>query len=160
MKKLVFFAVFIVFFNLTQPLNAQAPLKKFSEEKIREAVRHNLRKSLSTSTLEDVKKVNRPWAQYETVKYLLFSDLGDFGSLSLKQKILENLPYGIVVIIYTHKTDQTVLDTFQPHLAMGVKLIPFEIPPIHWGSSFWTRDALPIPVVSESKSIPPVELVV
>lgn len=109
--------------------------------------------------------VQRPVSEYEEAGYLLFYSETEFNSADVKAKLIQNLPVGVTAVIYTDSDDQNDLEAlyrFYSDMAPDknqVKVIHVPNPPIidkyddgngndeYTPTGFWTRDAIPVPVI-------------
>ncbi len=92
----------------------------------------------------------RSFAEYEDNGYVIFSAHSLFGAESLKIEIARNLPDDTTLIVYA--TDELqrshAVNTYVPLRSKGkVKVFMLENHPE--GNSFWTRDAVPVPTLTE-----------
>lgn len=94
--------------------------------------------------------VKRPFADYEKVKYVLFSDSNQYESMEVKKVVLKNLPSDVtVVLLVDHGNEASTFNTYKKYIdASRLKVISTSSDS---GSAFWARDALPVPVVMTDK---------
>jgi len=95
-------------------------------------------------------QVARPFAEYETARYLLISDSFAFDSKAAKMGMLKNLPANMVALILSESAQKKVeleqlVGTVLPASRFRVLVIP-------GGSGFWVRDSLPLPVFAGNVS--------
>lgn len=116
-----------------------------SSDKLLDAIIHNENNPIPLLQRSDVA---RPWAEYETAKYIIFSDHTSFGSYNIKKEILRNLPAGITAVIYTQGSTSDIISNYNKFIAEGATLIPLLTNTS--GNPFWSRDTVPVPVIKKS----------
>ena len=125
-----------------------------SEELIKKAMDHNRQLNTKSGALGQLLpknstalgRVARPWAEYEKAKYLFFADNNAFGSEQVKKQILNNLPVGITPVIYTASSyTDLVRNIWRDYFPAGTDFIVLQASSL--GNNFWSRDALPVPVI-------------
>jgi agmatine/peptidylarginine deiminase len=152
--------------------------KRLSKAQKQEIINHNLNviplDTLSSSSPSGL-VVQRPVAEYEDTGYILFHDSLEFGSADVKAKFVENLPAGVTAVIYSDSDNQKELEglyRYYSQLAPSpdqVKIINIPNPskevmmPNRFGkeelvevspTGFWTRDAVPVPVIQLANKSP------
>ncbi len=120
-----------------------APRHDYSKDQIEAMRLHNrsLRGVQSRSTPAAV--VERPYAEYEKARYLLFSSQNSFYSGEVKTTLAKFLPADmILVIFYTSPSEyQRLKDEYEPIVGPSrLRILKISTNP------FWARDALPVPV--------------
>lgn len=92
----------------------------------------------------------RPFAEYEQNGYVLFSDLESFSSSHIKHSLAKNLPAGVdlVVVVSGEYARQTVLATYKT-LIDPKRLHVLVARGGGTSNTFWSRDGLPVPVISQ-----------
>lgn len=113
--------------------------------------------------------VKRPVAEFEDTGYLVFHSSTDFVSADVKAQMIKNLPAGVTAVIYTDTDDKVEMEAlyvFYSAMASNadqVKVItipnptkeitypadgfyPAEVVEVS-PTGFWTRDAVPVPVI-------------
>lgn len=145
--------------------------KRISEQKKQEMLNHNINILQSGQLLSTTPNrglaVKRPVAEYEDAGYLMFYDRADFYSADVKAKLVENLPKGVTVVIYSDSDDKKELEGIYAYYSKlaptpeQVKVIHIPNEPTYRGQAptgFWSRDAIPVPVIQVANINPRVAL--
>lgn len=88
---------------------------------------------------------DRPFAEYEPVRWLVLSAGFDCQTRAIKQKILQNLPDGVQVLVYG-KTEND-LQKFMSAVPAGVTAGVLKMLTPIVGEPLWPRDSMPMPVI-------------
>lgn len=82
----------------------------------------------------------RPYAEYEPVKYLVFSAGFDYQTEGIKRLLLSRLPKGVTALVYP--TTESEWDTFKRAGLDAERLVLRSA-----GEPLWARDSFPFPVM-------------
>lgn len=102
----------------------------------------------------------RPYAEYNTAGYLLFSDPVSYGSLwsleaaAAKKAMWKNLPEGVRLVVFTDSMMPGRVDRIRDYFEVepgDQRFSVIRIPTA--GVNFWSRDAVPVPVWSTSSLV-------
>lgn len=169
----------VSFHASADPINIKINSKRISKEQKEIILNHNAKitqtgqvyNSGSTAGL----LVQRPVAEYEDTGYLVFFSETEFNSADVKAKLIQNLPKDVTAIIYTDSNDQTDLEALYRfysdmapnkdqikviHIPNTPKLDTFtdedgqEVTEEYYPTGFWSRDAIPVPVVQLASGTP------
>lgn len=100
-------------------------------------------------------RVQRPYAEYEAAKYVIFDDQLAHDSVNIKPAIAANLPAGITLIVMSasRKKAAAARRQFEQYIS-GDRLKVIVVPK---GETFWARDTTPVPVFMEEGGLGLVE---
>ncbi|MBI4404336.1 MAG: agmatine deiminase family protein [Deltaproteobacteria bacterium] len=88
--------------------------------------------------------IQRPFAEYEQVKYLVMGGKFYFQSQPVKTEIAKNIPSDVTLIVGTNSEEEaTSLRAYYNQFVDERRLSVFAVPK---GIGFWVRDSLPFPV--------------
>lgn len=95
----------------------------------------------------------RPFAEYEKTKFVFFDSGFSFESLVHKKTIAKFLPRDVTLIViispYNNKTQESVEREFEGLIPKeNLKIVKANTP----GVSFWTRDYMPVPTITETQT--------
>lgn len=89
----------------------------------------------------------RPYAEYESAGYLIFSSTFDFKSLKAKETMAKNLPKDTTLVVFTHSNQESHINNIKFHFGQFLekeRLKVIYLPGAQKG--FWARDGVPVPV--------------
>lgn len=93
----------------------------------------------------------RPYAEYESAGYLIFSETFSYSSKAAKLAMAENLPKDVQLIIYTTEPAEAkankIRETYRAVIDPS-RITVVAMPKAERG--FWTRDGVPVPVYRQS----------
>lgn len=153
MEKLIFVALSFAAFSAW----GVAPVHRLTDEENQKMVEHNAEKAANDfinflfeptdQQSADVEIQRVPFAEYNSVGYVLFNDIGHFNSLEAKKTIARNLPKDVVLVVFTGQKEkqaqQEIFDLFANEIrAERLKVV--YLADGDWG--FWARDGIPVPV--------------
>ncbi len=156
MRSILIFAALLV----SSASFAKAPVHGFTAEQSQEMAEHNGRKLANdfitdlfrqwnnrwNNQTESISLTRQPFVEYDKVGYVIFSDSGEFNSLSVKLAIAKNLPEDVTLVVYTQNSDSShhrdLYNLFVKQIDSGrLKLVYLSA----GGNGFWARDAIPVP---------------
>jgi hypothetical protein len=156
--------IFCAFLNVSHVL-AQENLKVIPDRAVQKKMyEHNLhlqRRTKLSFLGEDFFMppgiaVERPYAEYETAKYLLFSADDSFlDAYKAKKIMLDNLPSGVTAIIYSYWSGSLAETVYKNHLDSGRA----RIVTVGGYNGFWARDGIPVPVYAKGDRAQQVALI-
>ncbi len=161
------------------PINIKNNSKRISKEQKQIILNHNSNITQTGQVFNSGSAsgllVQRPIAEFEDTGYLVFFSETEFNSADVKAKLIQNLPNDVTAIIYTDSDDQTDLEAlyrFYSDMAPNkdqVKVIHLpntprldtytdengnEVTEEYYPTGFWSRDAIPVPVVQLASGTP------
>ncbi len=124
-----------------------------SQKVLEQATEHNSALSERGERKAPTYQVDRPFADYEKVKYLIFSSDTPFDSKEVKITILRNLPEDVTVMIYVGSSSEiaTAKKTYGKYIDES-RLRVVALPGA--GQGFWSRDGIPVPVYLQNNRGP------
>lgn len=124
-------------------------LKKIGEHNLKQSMLHGLQAQMNDQPAANI----RPFAEYEQTGYIFFNDDDYFGyATEIKNKIAENIPAGVTLIVYTTSNSKSYLEDIRSQYSQHIpsnQLMVVSIP--KGGNDFWTRDNFPVPVWSNEQ---------
>ncbi|MCB0378632.1 MAG: agmatine deiminase family protein [Bdellovibrionales bacterium] len=124
-----------------------------SAELLQQISAHNQNQAILFQPTESEQNL-RPFAEYETTGYVVFSD-GEFSGYAteIKKRIAEELDPSVTLIIYTQSTDKnyqrSLFNKYSQYIPQD-RLKIMEVPE-SGRNDFWSRDNLPLPVWNSDK---------
>ncbi|MEZ4752666.1 MAG: agmatine deiminase family protein [Bdellovibrionota bacterium] len=98
-------------------------------------------------------EVDRPFAEYETARFVLMSGEDAMESKVVKAHIAKNLPEGVDFVILTRDGIPT-LDSIHNALKDYLATDRIHTIDVHSsGTGFWARDGIPVPVFMQNQSL-------
>ncbi|WP_299735141.1 agmatine deiminase family protein [uncultured Endozoicomonas sp.] len=91
-----------------------------------------------------------PYAEYNKAWYVIFNDETDYESGIIKQKIAEELPSDVNLLVYSSSNSTEFVKKYETYVDKE-RLHTLKIAPAN--VTFWARDSLPIPVKEEDGSL-------
>lgn len=146
------FCFILVCFPLA--LLAQDPLPQSPDDQtLQRMAEHNQRQSLLEPKIADLLAPRNnditPFVEYQQTGYIFFNDDDYRGyATEIKNKIAETLPSDTHLVVYTSSNSSSYLKNLKNRFTQFIeeeRLTVLQIP-ASGSSSFWTRDALPVPV--------------
>jgi len=128
---------------LTHLPSADAMAKMLESNKLEATKIKKIKSSFNTGAL--------PFAEYHKAGYLIFNDTFDFDSKKAKLTMAKNLPKDVKLVIYTENRNQYYTQNLLREFHKVIS--PSRLKLIHINNSnngFWTRDALPVPMIQYS----------
>lgn len=97
--------------------------------------------------MSEVNDKRRPYAEYETAGYLLFSEHGEFNSAAAKAAMAKNLPANMTLVVYTGNAgknyQKNLFSTYSQYVPKNrLKVVYLS----GAGKGFWARDGIPVPI--------------
>lgn len=93
----------------------------------------------------------RPFAEYETVKFVAMSAAFDYQTLQIKRAILSNLPEGVQALVYS--PTEAEWETFQRETSDLPASSFIHLPIRIHGEALWSRDSAPYPLIENGNLV-------
>lgn len=115
----------------------------------------NIKSLLRSEDFAPDQQVARPFADFEAVKYLIFSGYNGFSEARrVKSEILKNLPEGVQVIVYDSQGAPEAGKKDLSFYSQFIELIRLTRVYLEaYGTGFWSRDTIPVPVYLDSGKV-------
>ena len=133
------------------PIHALSSSERAAAEKQNEFARRNPRSD------EERSKVFRPYAEYETAGYVIFSDADDYNSGTIRREIAKNLPSDMQLVVLSRTESQAAEARTYFSNFISPSRLHSVVTPV--GDTFWARDSSPEPVFIGTAQNPKLGLV-